>query len=123
GSVTYQDSDSVADHAVTQVLGRYPAADQAATVFGTLVNGIKGCASAVRTNADQSTSTWTYAVDTGTADTLVWTATEQAANGWACYRQAQQKGTTVLEVAVCEAGDGLPAAQQIATQFARNVRG
>lgn len=43
GSAMYQDSDSVADHAVTQVLGKYSTAAQAATEFATLTNGIKSC--------------------------------------------------------------------------------
>ncbi len=123
GSAMYQDSDSVADHAVTQVLGKYSTVAQAAAVFATLTNGIKGCPSAVRTNADQSTSTWTYEVNTATADTLSWTATEVAANGWVCYREARLKGTAVLQVAVCEAGDGQLTAQKIANQFAGKVGG
>lgn len=123
GSAMYQDSDSVADHAVTQVLGKYSTAAQAATVFATLTDGIKGCPSAVRTNADQSSSTWTYEVSTATSDALSWTATEAAADGWACYREARLKGAAVLQVAVCEAGDGQSAAQQIAGQFAGKVSG
>jgi hypothetical protein len=123
GSVTYQDSDSVADHTVTQVLGKYPTTGRARNVFATLTNGIKDCPSAVRTNADQSTSSWAYWVDTATADTLVWEATQDAANGWTCYRQARLKGTAVLEVAVCEAGDGQQSAAKIADQFAGNVSG
>jgi serine/threonine protein kinase len=124
GSVTYQDSDAVADHTVTQVLGVYPDTDKATAVFRSLTDGIKGCTSAVRTDADQNTSAWTYTVvDIPASDRLSWTATQDTGDGWACYRQARLKGKTVLQVAVCQAGDGRPAATKITDQFASKVSG
>jgi hypothetical protein len=120
-SETFSDVDS--DHTVTQVLGVYPDGGQASKVFGTLTDGVKGCPSAVRTDGDQSSSKWTYAVDTTNQNTLAWTATQDAADGWACYRQARLKDKAVLQVAVCEAADGKQATAKIADQFAAKVGG
>jgi hypothetical protein len=122
-SAVYQDSDSVSDHTVTQTLGIYPDNGPAAAVFRTLSEGINGCKSAVRADSDQNTSKWTYSVGTATGSSLAWTATQDAGDGWACYRQAQLKGKAVLQVAVCEAGDGEQAAVKIADQFAGRVGG
>jgi hypothetical protein len=116
-------SDAYGDHTVTQMVGLYPDTGQATKVFGALTNGVKGCTSAVRTDDDQSTSKWTYAVSTADSGTLVWTATQDAADGWACYRQARLKGKAVLQVAVCEAGDGKNAAATITDQFAGRIGG
>jgi hypothetical protein len=115
-------SDANGDHTVTQVLGLYPDDGQAGKVFATLTDGIKACTSAVRTD-EENTSKWTYAVDTTDSGTLAWTATQDAADGWACYRQARLKGKAVLQVAVCETGNGKQAAAKIADQFAGRVGG
>jgi hypothetical protein len=125
GSMTYQDSDVVADHTVTQAIGMYSDTDQAGQVFGTLSDGVKSCSSAVRAsgNSGQAASKWTYSVNKNTADTVIWKSTQDAGGGWACYRQARLKGRAVLQVAVCEAGDGSQAAATIADQFASRVSG
>lgn len=125
GAVTYQDSNYAADHTVTQTLGRYPDANQAGAVFTALATGVKACPTGVRTDPDQGTTKWTYTVDTTNTNTntLVWTATQDAGGGWACYRQARLKGTNVIEVAVCEAGNGKPAAAAIADRFAGKLGG
>jgi hypothetical protein len=115
-------SDVNGDHTATQVLGMYPDGGQAQKVFTTLANGVKGCASAVRTD-EETTSKWSYAVDTADTGALTWTATQDAADGWACYRQARLKGKAVLQVAVCEAGNGEQAVAKIAERFAGRVGG
>jgi len=115
-------SDANGDHTVTQVLGLYPDDGQAGKVFATLTDGVKGCTSAVRTD-EESTSKWVYAVDTADSGALVWTATQDAADGWACYRHARLKGKVVLQVAVCEVGNGKQAVAKIADQFAGRVGG
>lgn len=122
-SVTYQDSETVSDHAVTQVLGVYPDSQRAGAVFRTLTDGLRGCASAVRTDNDDDTSKWDYKVSAATPNTLAWTASQEAGDGWACHRQARLKGSTVLQVAVCQAGDGQPAAAKIAEKIADRVSG
>ena len=81
------------------------------------------CPAGVRTDPDQSTTKWTYTVDSATANALAWTATQDAGGGWACYRQARLTGPNVLEVAVCEAGNGKPAAAAIADRFVGKLAG
>jgi len=120
-SATYQDSDYVSDHTVTQVLGVYSDSSQAGMVFRTLADGLKGCTSAVRTDADQSTSKWTYSTDSSTSVDVSWTATQDAGDGWACYRRAHLKGRAVVQVAVCGAGDGKQAASKIIEKFSERV--
>ncbi|MGW6917989.1 sensor domain-containing protein [Kitasatospora sp. NPDC054939] len=127
-SASYQDSDTVADHAVTQVLGVYPSAGHAAAVFKTLAEGVKGCTTAVRTDQDGETTRWTYSVYSAdssgtTGDALAWTAAQDAGDGWACYRHARLKGSVVLQAAVCGAGDGRQAAAKVAERMAERVTG
>jgi hypothetical protein len=123
-STTYEDSAGSGAYTVTQTVGVYGSADQATGMFGKLGDGVKNCPSATRTQAGgQGSVKWNYSVGTATADTLAWTAAQDAGGGWACYRQAQLKGKDVLQVAVCEGGDGKAAAAQIAGQFAARVSG
>ncbi|WP_433870516.1 sensor domain-containing protein [Saccharopolyspora sp. CA-218241] len=121
-AVTYQDSAEIADHVVIQVLGEYPERDAAAAAFGTLAEGVGGCGSAVRTATDRETSgesvsNWVYEVYAATPDRLIWIAFEDDGNDWACFRQARLDGSSLLQAAVCQGGDGAPAAQRIAERF------
>ena len=127
-STTYEDSAGSGDYTVTQTVGAYGSADQASGVFGKLGDGLKNCQTATRTDADQADADqtpvkWDYKIGTATSDTLVWTASQEAGGGWACYRQARLKGKDVVQVAVCEAGDGGSAAAQVAEQFTARVGG
>lgn len=119
GSVSYQDSN--ADHVVTQVLGVYPDEAGARTAFETLTGGLAQCPAAVRANADRGTAKWTYKVDAPTADSVAWTASQEGADGWACARHARRKGSALVQVSVCQAGDGKPAAAAILAKFADRV--
>lgn len=119
GATSYQ--DSTAEHVVTQVLGVYPDQDTAHAAFGTLTSGLAQCPEAVRTNSDHSSAKWTYAVEATADDLVVWTASEDDGDGWACFREARQKETALLEVSVCEAGNGKQAAQTIMERFAAKV--
>ncbi|GAA4553205.1 sensor domain-containing protein [Amycolatopsis samaneae] len=120
-SRSYQDSETVSQHTVTQVLGVYPDGEKARAVFRVLADGVKSCSSAVRTDGDQDTSSWNYQVTSAAADAMAWSATQESGDGWACHRQARLKGNTVLQVVVCQAGDGRPAAAKIADQVAGRV--
>ncbi|MEO3777200.1 sensor domain-containing protein [Micromonospora sp. B11E3] len=122
-SATYQDSEAVPDNTVTQVVALYPDGDQAGKVFRSLAEGVRICNSAVRTDPNQTTSSWTYQLGATGSDIVTWTATQDGAGGWACHRQARLKGTAVLQVAVCQAGDGGPAAAKILDRFADRVKG
>ncbi|GAA2832476.1 sensor domain-containing protein [Crossiella cryophila] len=125
GSVTYQDSDTQADHTVTQVIGLYPTSDDASQVFATVSNGIANCPTAVRAGgaAGHRASQWNYELHTATAEAVSWVATQDAGDGWACHRQARLKGRAVLQVAVCQAGDSRQVAGTIADQLAARVSG
>ncbi|MFJ3790972.1 sensor domain-containing protein [Kitasatospora sp. NPDC090091] len=120
-SATYQDAAGTGDYTVTQIVGVYPDADKAGAAFRALSDGLKKCPSAVRTDQDGRTSKWTYKTDSSTPDTVVWTATQDTGDGWACYRQARLKGKAVLQVALCAAGDGRPAVAKIADRVAAKV--
>jgi hypothetical protein len=122
-SVTYQDSEDVADHVVIQVIGTYPDSTKAGEAFHALSEGIGKCDSASRTGADQNTSAWLYTVESSSSEALSWTAVQDSDEDWSCYRQARLKGKAVLQVAVCHAGDGGLAAGEIANQLATRVRG
>lgn len=122
-SATYQDTAGTGDYAVTQVIGVYPDSGKAGRAFRTLVKGLKGCTSAVRTDQDGRTSSWTYKTGTATSDTVDWKAMQMAGDGWACYRQTRLKGRAVLQVALCAAGAGNPSVAKITDQFAAKVTG
>lgn len=122
-STTYEDSAGVGDYTVTQTVGVYGGTDQASAMFGKLGDGVKNCPSATRTDASQNPVKWNYTVGTATADALAWTAAQDAGGGWACYRDAKLKGKDVVQVAVCEGGDGKAAAAQVADQFAARMSG
>lgn len=122
-SSTYQDSAGVGDYTVTQSIGVYGDAGRASDVLKTLGDGVKGCPSATRTGADNSSVKWNYSVDSAAPDSLVWSASQDSGGGWACYRQARLKGKDVIEVAVCEGGDGKSATARIADQLVAKVVG
>ncbi|MEU0569207.1 sensor domain-containing protein [Nonomuraea sp. NPDC005983] len=121
-SVAQQDATDSADHTVTQTVGRYASADRAAEVFSTLADGLNACPSAVRDASGAGASRWTYRVDSATDTALSWTAVQDQGDGWACYREARLTGSSVLQSAICEAGDGRPAARAIADQIAERAR-
>jgi hypothetical protein len=122
-STTYQDSAGTGDYSVTQTVGAYGSADQASGVFGKLTDGVKGCPSATRTDGANNSVKWNYTVDTPGADTLAWKAEQDSGGGWACFRQARLKGKDVVQVAVCEAGDGKAATARIADQLTSRLGG
>ncbi|ALG08337.1 hypothetical protein AOZ06_16735 [Kibdelosporangium phytohabitans] len=119
GSVSYQDSSS--DHVVTQVLGVYPDETGATTAFTTLTTGLAQCPAAVRGNADRGLAKWTYKAEPPTTDSVAWTASQEGGDGWTCARHARRKGNALVQVSVCQAGDGKPAAAAILDKFAGRV--
>ncbi|KDN87255.1 hypothetical protein KCH_09720 [Kitasatospora cheerisanensis KCTC 2395] len=121
-SVAQQDAADAADHTATQTVGRYADADSAGEVFGTLTDGVKACTAAVRDASGASASRWTYRVSRATDSVLSWTATQDQGGGWACYREARLTGSTVLQAAVCQAGDGGPAARTLADRMAERAK-
>ncbi len=122
-STTYQDSGGTGDYTVTQTIGDYGDPGQAGTVFQALGQGIAACPSATRTDQNKNTVKWNYSVGANTPNQLAWTAAQDAGGGWACYRQARLKGAAVLQVAICEGGDGKAAVAKVADAFAAKVSG
>jgi|GEM_PF-2103504 len=121
-SITYQDSKTDASHTATQIVGKYGSAAQAATVFKALATGVKGCAAATTTGAS-GTYKWNYTAGTSAADAVTWKSAQLDGGGWACYHHAGLKGEAVLQVTVCEPGDGTAATEAIASRFADKVVG
>ncbi|WP_344015786.1 sensor domain-containing protein [Kitasatospora atroaurantiaca] len=122
-SATYQDAGGLGTYTMTQVIGVYPDSDKAGGVLRTLDGGLHACSSAVRNAEDGRSSKWTYRIDSTTPDGIAWTATQDGGNGWSCYRQAQLKGRSLLQVGICEAGDGRPTVQALTELVATKVSG
>lgn len=126
--VTMQEAADYWDHSVTQTAGKYPDEAAARTVFDALVAGVRGCAgdmSATATDAlDGSTSTWTFQLDEDAGDTVArWTAAQDGSHDWSCFREARLTGAWVVQSAVCQVGNGRPAATTLAEELAANVAG
>jgi hypothetical protein len=115
--------DGPGDHTVTQTIGTFADAAQAATVFRTVRDGVRGCPTAVRTDDDGSTSRWAYRPGTVTPTAFDWTAAQDAGDGWTCYRQVRVQGRSVLQVAVCGVGDLQHAVVALADRFVERVSG
>jgi hypothetical protein len=122
-SVTYQDSAHKGSMTVNQVAAIFPSADKAAATFGTLSDGLKGCPAATVVDRAGRAMQWHYAVGTQDSASLAWTATQDAGNGWACHHQARLTGRSLLQVSVCEAGDGESVATAVADRFAAQAKG
>ncbi|MFF2040425.1 sensor domain-containing protein [Kitasatospora sp. NPDC058170] len=120
-SATYGDAAGAGDYTATQVIGIYPEAGAAGAALRVLADGLRNCPAAQRAEADGRNSTWTYKTDTVAPETVVWTAVQDAGDGWACYRQARATGRALVQVALCEAGDGSSAVSKIADRLAAKV--
>lgn len=115
--VTMQEAADYWDHSVTQTVGRYADADEASDVFDALASGLQDCSGEVTSSdaLDEVESTWRFDVTDDAKDSVAWTATQVDADSeWACFRQARLTGSTVIQVAVCQVGNGAPAAAQLA---------
>lgn len=123
-SVTYQDVARKGSITVTQVAAVFPNADGATAAFKTLTGGLGGCPSSSVTDRSGRATQWQYKVGTQAPASVSWTATENgASSGWACHHQARVTGTSLLQVAVCDAGNGDAIAAKVADQFAARVKG
>ncbi|MFG3055450.1 sensor domain-containing protein [Kitasatospora sp. NPDC048239] len=120
-SATYGDADGTGDYTATQVIGIYPEAQAAGAALRVLADGLKNCPAAQRTEADGQTSKWTYKTDTVAPETVIWTSVQDAGDGWACYRQARATGRALVQVALCEGGDGTSAVAKIADRLGAKV--
>jgi hypothetical protein len=120
-SATYQDASGTGAVTVDQVVGAFPAGAQADAAFRALVSGLAQCPSTTTTDPSGQSTTWTYTVYPPGQGAVVWTATENNGSGWACYHQAREADTALIEVGVCEAGNGQPAVSGLADALAGQV--
>lgn len=122
-SATYQDAGGTGAYTVNQTFGVFPDTDTAGTALQRLTDGLAKCPSA--TVADQAgrSSKWAYTARPATEAAVVWAAAQDGAAGWACFHQARVKGASLVQVAVCQAGDGASTASKIADELAGKVTG
>lgn len=120
-SATYTDQQDTGSYTVDQVIGVFPDSATAATAFKTLTAGLTQCKSSTRTDQAGRTTKWTYTSEPATSVAAVWTATQTDGSGWACYHQARLKGSSLIQVAICEGGDGQPTVSKVADALAGTV--
>ncbi|WP_035858417.1 sensor domain-containing protein [Kitasatospora cheerisanensis] len=122
-SATYQDAGGSGAYSVNQTLGVFPDADTAGTALQRLTDGLARCSSATVTDQAGRSSKWTYTARPATESAVVWAAAQDGAGDWACFHQARVKGASLLQVAVCQAGDGASTASKLADELAGKVTG
>ncbi|GAA0698743.1 hypothetical protein GCM10010193_62010 [Kitasatospora atroaurantiaca] len=122
-SATYQDAGDTGAYTVNQVIGVFPDGEKAGTAFQTLTAGLTKCPSSTRTDQAGRTSKWAYTAQPPTPVAVAWTASQGGSAKWACYHQARVKGTSLVQVAVCQAGDGQPTTAKLADALTGKVSG
>jgi hypothetical protein len=122
-SATYQDASGTGAVTVNQVVGVFPDTAGADAAFRALTTGLTRCPSTARTDRTGHSTSWTYTAYPPGQAAVVWTASENDGSGWACYHQARETGKALIEVGVCEAGDGQPAVSGLADALAGKVTG
>ncbi|MFJ8932015.1 sensor domain-containing protein [Streptomyces sp. NPDC102364] len=121
-SATYRDSRATGSATVNQVIGVYPNTKKAAAAFATLTGGLAKCPSSTRTDEGGRTSKWAYKARPATEVAVAWTAAQDTDASWSCAHQAQVSGRSLVQVAVCRAGDGGATASKLASSLAGKVR-
>ncbi|MFG2822274.1 sensor domain-containing protein [Kitasatospora sp. NPDC048365] len=122
-SATYQDVAGSGSYTVNQVIGVFPDREKAAAAFRALTDGLSKCPSSTLTDQAGRTSKWTYAAHPATEVATAWTATQGDTANWACYHQARVKGASLIQAAVCQAGDGERTVSVIADELTGKVTG
>ncbi len=123
-TAVYQEAGGFGDYTLNQTVGVYPTGDKASTVLRTLTTGLRSCPSATRATAKGGRSSkWVYHVDSATPNGVVWTATQDGGNGWACYRAARTKGRSLFQVGICGEGGQGPPVQNLLQLVAAKVSG
>ncbi|MQY24862.1 sensor domain-containing protein [Nocardia aurantia] len=121
---TFQENANTWDHSLTQAVGRYDNAERARDAFAKLTQGLTTCGDkeiAVLGTADAVDSKWRNHIDVSTGDTARWNAEQLDATDWRCYREARLKEAVLLQVALCQSGNGQPAATAIADKVAAKL--
>ncbi|MEV5833587.1 sensor domain-containing protein [Nocardia sp. NPDC052112] len=121
---TFQETSNTWDHSLTQAVGRYENSDRAREAFTKLSDALTACGDkevAVLGSGEVADSRWRNHADARTADTLRWNAEQLDAPTWRCFREARLKQSVLLQVALCQAGNGQPAAAVIADKLASKL--
>jgi hypothetical protein len=120
---TFQENANTWDHSLTQAVGRYDNGDRARDAFAKLADALKTCGDKEIAVLDAGVvdSKWRDHVDVSTTDTVRWSAEQTDATGWSCYREARVKQAVLLQVALCQSGNGQPAATAIADKLAAKL--
>ncbi|MER6397873.1 sensor domain-containing protein [Kitasatospora sp. NPDC001603] len=122
-SATYQDAAGTGGYTVNQVFGVFPEAEKAGAAFRTLTEGLAKCPSATVAGQAGRSSKWVYTARPSTEVAVAWTAAQEGSAGWACYHQAWVKGTSLVQVSVCQAGDGEATSWKVADELTKQVTG
>lgn len=122
-SATYEDADGSGDYTVNQVVGVFPSTGYANAAFKTLTGGLSQCKSSTTTGQAGRTTKWNYSSYPATPVAVAWSASQANSGGWACYHQARVQGSALIQVAVCEGGNGQPAVSVIADAIGQKVSG
>lgn len=120
-SATDEDAGGSGGYTVNQVIGVFPDSGTAGAAFRTLTGGLAQCSSSATTGQAGSTAKWAYKAYPATPIAVAWTATQDGGSGWACYHQAQLSGSALVQVAICEGGNGAPAASALVGVLAGKV--
>lgn len=122
-SATYRDAGNTGAYTVNQVIGVFPDGEKAGAAFRTLTAGLTECSTSTRTDQAGRASTWAYQAEPPTEVAVAWTAAQDGSTNWACHRQARLKGASLVQVAVCQAGDGQPTTAKLAEALTGKVSG
>ncbi|MBB4951289.1 hypothetical protein F4556_006824 [Kitasatospora gansuensis] len=122
-SATYQDADGTGAHTVNQVIGVFPDGERASAAFRTLTDGLSKCPTSTVTDQAGRSAKWAYATHAPFAAVVTWQAAQEGAANWACHHQARVTGTSLVQVTVCQGGDGALTTSKIADELAGQVAG
>lgn len=120
-SATYRDSAGSGSYTVNQVIGVYPDSEKAGAAFQVLTKGLSKCPSSTRTDQAGRTAKWKYKAHPATEVAVAWTATQDAEVNWSCAHQARVMGTSLIQVSVCQAGEGQATASKLTDHLAKKV--
>ncbi|PBC69953.1 PknH-like protein [Streptomyces sp. TLI_235] len=122
-SATYQDTGGGGAYTVNQVIGVFPDTGKAAVAFRTLTDGLTKCAFSTVTDQACRTAKLAYTAHPPYEVVVAWKAAQAGAANWACYHQARVRSTSLVQVAVCQAGDDAPTTSKITDELAGKVAG
>ncbi|MFE9581444.1 sensor domain-containing protein [Nocardia sp. NPDC006044] len=121
---TFQESSSTWDHSLTQAVGRYAGPEQARGAFLRLSDALVACGdreTVVIGAGGVTDSKWRNHGDVTSGEVLRWNAEQLDATTWRCFREVRLKQATLVQVALCQSGNGQPAAAAIADKLSSRL--